>query len=91
MTPAQAALSIVLALMVFSVALELHVRDFRRVAENPRAVVCGLIPQFVLLPVATWLATLVLDLPPNVEAAMMLVAVLGFWWLQWQAAPAAAR
>lgn len=74
MTPAQAALSIVLALMVFSVALELHVRDFRRVAENPRAVVCGLIPQFVLLPVATWLATLVLDLPPNVEAAMMLVA-----------------
>jgi BASS family bile acid:Na+ symporter len=74
MTPAQAALSIVLALMVFSVALELHVRDFRRVAENPRAVVCGLIPQFILLPVATWLATLVLDLPPNVEAAMMLVA-----------------
>ncbi|HMS05678.1 MAG TPA: bile acid:sodium symporter family protein [Burkholderiaceae bacterium] len=75
MTPAQVALPIVLALMVFSVALELHVRDFRRVAENPRAVVCGLIPQFILLPVATWLATLVvLDLPPNVEAAMMLVA-----------------
>jgi hypothetical protein len=22
-------------------------------------------------------------------AALMLVAVLGFWWLQWQAAPAA--
>ena len=36
--------------------------------------VCGLIPQFVLLPGATWLATLVLDLPPNVEAAMILVA-----------------
>jgi BASS family bile acid:Na+ symporter len=37
-------------------------------------VVCGLIPQFVLLPVATWLATLVLDLPANTEAAMLLVA-----------------
>ena len=36
--------------------------------------VCGLIPQFVLLPVGTWLATLVLDLPPNIEAAMILVA-----------------
>ena len=39
-----------------------------------RAVLAGLIPQFLLLPVGTWLATLVLDLPPNVEAAMILVA-----------------
>jgi hypothetical protein len=28
----------------------------------------------LLLPVGTWLATLALDLPPNVEAAMILVA-----------------
>jgi len=74
MTTQQLILSLVLASMVFSVALELKVADFRRVAEVPRAVVCGLIPQFVLLPVGTWLATLVLDLPPNVEAAMILVA-----------------
>jgi BASS family bile acid:Na+ symporter len=37
-------------------------------------VICGLIPQFILLPVGTWLATLWLDLPPNIEAAMILVA-----------------
>ena len=36
--------------------------------------IAGLVPQFVLLPGATWLATLVLDLPPNTEAAMILVA-----------------
>ena len=36
--------------------------------------VAGLVPQFVLLPVATWLATLALDLSPNIEAAMILVA-----------------
>ena len=35
---------------------------------------CGLLPQFLLLPVATWAATLALDLPANVEAAMILVA-----------------
>lgn len=70
----QLILSLVLATMVFSVALELRVEDFRRVARTPRAVVCGLIPQFILLPVGTWLATLVLDLPPNIEAAMILVA-----------------
>ncbi len=74
MTPQQLVLSLVLATMVFSVALELKVEDFRRVSQSPRAVVCGLIPQFILLPVATWAATMLLDLPPGVEAAMMLVA-----------------
>ena len=74
MTAQQLVLSLVLATMVFSVALELHVDDFRRVAQAPRAVIVGLVPQFVLLPGATWLATLVLDLPANVEAAMILVA-----------------
>ena len=70
MSTQQLVLSLVLATMVFSVALELKVDDFRRVAQAPRAVLCGLVPQFLLLPGATWLATLVLDLPPSTEAAM---------------------
>ena len=74
MSTQQLVLSLVLATMVFSVALELKVDDFRRVAHTPRAVVCGLIPQFILLPVGTWLATLLLDLPPDIEVAMILVA-----------------
>ncbi len=74
MTTQQIVLSTVLALMVFSVALELRVDDFRRVLQTPKAVLCGLIPQFILLPIGTWLATLALDLPANVEAAIILVA-----------------
>ncbi|MDP1567616.1 MAG: bile acid:sodium symporter, partial [Polaromonas sp.] len=74
MSTQQLILTLVLATMVFSVALELRIEDFRRVAKTPRAVICGLIPQFILLPVGTWAATLLLDLPPNVEAAMILVA-----------------
>ena len=74
MTTQQIVLSLVLATMVFSVALELKLDDFKRVAQTPKAVICGLIPQFILLPVGTWAATLVLDLPPNVEVAMILVA-----------------
>jgi bile acid:Na+ symporter, BASS family len=74
MTTQQLILSAVLATMVFSVALELRLADFQRVVQSPRAVLSGLLPQFVLLPVATWLATLALDLPPNIEAAMILVA-----------------
>lgn len=74
MNAQQIILSMVLATMVFSVALELRIEDFKRVAQTPKAVICGLIPQFLLLPVATWLVTLWLDLPPNMEAAMILVA-----------------
>ncbi len=74
MTTQQLVLSLVLATMVFSVALELKVDDFRRVAQAPRLVLIGQIPQFILLPGATWIATLLLDLPPNIEAAMILVA-----------------
>ncbi len=74
MTLQQLLLSTVLATMVFAVALELRTEDFARVFRTPRAVVAGLVPQFVLLPVGTWLATLALDLPPNTEAAMILVA-----------------
>ena len=74
MNAQQIILSMVLATMVFSVALELRIEDFKRVAQTPKAVICGLIPQFLHLPVATWLVTLWLDLPPNIEAAMILVA-----------------
>ncbi len=74
MSTQQLVLSLVLATMVFSVALELRLADFRHVADAPRAVIAGLLPQFVFLPGATWLATLLLDLPPNTEAAMILVA-----------------
>lgn len=74
MNAQQIALSLVLATMVFSIALELQLSDFKRIALAPKPVIAGLIPQFVLLPVGTWLATLALDLPANVEAAMILVA-----------------
>lgn len=74
MTPFQLILSLVLALMMFAVALHLRWADFALVARMPRAVVAGLIPQFLLLPAATWALTMVLDLPANVELAMLLVA-----------------
>jgi bile acid:Na+ symporter, BASS family len=74
MNAGQIMLSLILMTMVFSVALDLKTEDFRRVAQHPVAVIAGLIPQFVLLPIVTWQATLALDLPANLEAAMILVA-----------------
>jgi len=57
MTTQQLVLSLVLATMVFSVALELKVADFTRVAQTPRAVICGLIPQFLLFFNIGWYGT----------------------------------
>ena len=65
----QLILSLLLATMVFSVALEVKPSDFARVLQTPRSVLCGLIPQFILLSVATCVATLLLALPPSVEVA----------------------
>jgi BASS family bile acid:Na+ symporter len=64
----------VLFVMVYTVSLELKPDDFRYVARHPVAVGIGLLAQFVLLPAATLLVTLLLDLPAPTEAAMMLVA-----------------
>ena len=70
----QAILMMVLATMVYTVSLDLRLGDFFYVARHPLAVGVGLVAQFILLPGATLCATLVLDLPPATEAAMMLVA-----------------
>lgn len=70
----QLILSLILVIMVFAVALELRVADFRRVAQMPLAIAAGLIPQFVLLPMATFIAVRLLELPAAIEAGMLLVA-----------------
>jgi BASS family bile acid:Na+ symporter len=70
----QAVLMVVLAVMVYTVALDLKLADFQYVARRPLSVGVGLVAQFVLLPGATWLLTMVLDLPAATEAAMILVA-----------------
>ncbi|HUK04741.1 MAG TPA: bile acid:sodium symporter [Burkholderiales bacterium] len=70
----QAILMAVLATMVYTVSLSLRTQDFRYVARHPLAVGIGLLAQFALLPGATLILTLILDLPPATEAAMMLVA-----------------
>jgi BASS family bile acid:Na+ symporter len=70
----QPILMVVLAIMVYTVALDLRIDDFRYVARRPLAVGIGLLAQYILLPGATWILTMLLDLPAATEAAMILVA-----------------
>jgi len=68
------ALNVVLGLVMFGVALDLSVDDFRRVARTPLGAGIGLATQFLLLPAATWVLTMMLDLRPSIALGMILVA-----------------
>lgn len=68
------ALNAVLGLVMFGVALDLSVEDFRQVARSPLGAGIGLLAQFVLLPAVTWGLTMVLELRPSIALGMILVA-----------------
>lgn len=74
MSSSQVLLNLILFMVIFTIALDLKTSDFIRVVKNPLPISAGLIAQFLLLPVGTFIATLILDLPANIEAGMMLVA-----------------
>lgn len=67
-------LNVLLAFMMFGVALTLRLEDFRRVLRAPIAPAVGLVAQFVLLPAGTCLATYLLDIDPELALGMILVA-----------------
>ena len=67
-------LNIVLASMILGVALDIHLRDFKAVTKMPKAIISGLLAQFLILPAVTGGLTLILDLPAGIELGMILVA-----------------
>jgi len=56
------------------VALDLSLDDFRAVARAPKAAAIGLVAQFILLPAATWVLTMIVDPLPSIALGMILVA-----------------
>ena len=71
MSSSQILVNVILFTVIFTVALELRPDDFIRVAKNPLPVAAGLVAQFLLLPAGTFIATLLLDLPANIETGML--------------------
>jgi len=67
-------LGLVLASLMFGVALELRLSHFLYVLRRPLPVFTGLLAQCLLLPWATLVATLFLDLKPGIELGLLLVA-----------------
>ncbi len=64
----------ILAVVMFSIALDLKPRDFGRLMRAPKPVVTGLISQFVVLPVLTYLLILVVQPRASIALGLILVA-----------------
>ncbi len=67
-------LNFIIGLVMFGVALDLRVADFRAALATPRPVLIGLVGQFVLLPAFTFLLVLAIRPAPSIALGMMLVA-----------------
>lgn len=67
-------LNIVLAFLMFGIALDTRVSDFRRVLKMPGAMAVGIAAQFLVLPAVTFALTLLLQTAPSISLGMILVA-----------------
>jgi len=68
------ALNFILAFVMFGVALDMKLEDFKGITTAPRAVLIGMLAQFLLLPAAAWALTMVLRPQPSIALGLILVA-----------------
>ncbi|MCS3844741.1 MULTISPECIES: bile acid:sodium symporter family protein [unclassified Microbacterium] len=67
-------LNVVLGLIMLGIALDTSPSDFRVVARHPKPFIIAILAQLLLLPVVTFLLTLVLPVTPSMALGMILVA-----------------
>lgn len=68
------ALNIVIALIMFGVALDIRWRHFIDLLKNPKSVIVGAVSQFLMLPALTFLLVLIVKPTPTVALGMILVS-----------------
>lgn len=69
-----AVLNGVLAFLMFGIALDTRLEDFKRVTRMPVAFAAGILAQFIALPAITFGLTLLLQPSPSIALGMILVA-----------------
>ncbi len=67
-------LNIILAFIMFGVALEIKPKNFRIIVTNPKPVLVGFLAQHFLVPAVTFLLVLILQPTPSIALGMILVA-----------------
>lgn len=68
------ALNISLGIIMFGVAINLKTEDFIRVIKTPKSALAGILAQFLVLPVLTFLLIWLIEPRPSFALGMMLVA-----------------
>lgn len=68
-------LNVCLGFLMFSVALDIKIADFKAVFSFPKKVIVGLISQLLLLPILTVILANLWSLPASLALGLMLVAV----------------
>ncbi|MDI9335574.1 MAG: bile acid:sodium symporter family protein [Gammaproteobacteria bacterium] len=67
-------LNIVIGFIMFGIALDTKLEDFKRVVKVPLAMTVGIVAQFLLLPATTYGLSLALQVGPSIALGMLLVA-----------------
>ena len=67
-------LNVTLAIIMFGVALGITMDDFKRLFKNPKIVLTGIVSQFFLLPLVTFIFIKLVNPYPSVALGMMMVA-----------------
>ncbi|BFP42296.1 bile acid:sodium symporter family protein [Flavobacteriaceae bacterium GF1] len=68
------ALNVALALVMFGIALEIRMDDFKQLLKSPKLVLTGVLSQFILLPLVTFLLVWLTDPIPSIALGMFMVA-----------------
>ena len=66
--------NLTLSLVMFGVALDIKMSDFTNLLKSPKPVIVGIISQFILIPLVTFLMIIVINPYPSVALGMMMVA-----------------
>lgn len=67
-------LNAILCLVMFAIALDLRVEDFRAISRNPKAFVVGMVSQFIALPALTYVLVVLIEPRPSIALGLILVA-----------------
>lgn len=67
-------LNIALAIIMFGIALDIKIDDFKRLINNPKILFVGLLSQFILLPFLTFVLVNIINPYPSFALGMMMIA-----------------
>ena len=67
-------LNIALAIVMFGVALGIKIHDFKQLLKTPKLLIVGILSQFILLPLLTFILVVLIKPQPSIALGMIMVA-----------------